>query len=591
MDKPLKLLNPLKILRQRGAALLLMAIVITIGAAAFTIRALNQANIQIEREKTTNQALATARAAVIGWSVSHATIPGSMPFPDRNGDGDYDGNSDCYTGAFNYSFLLGQLPWAGQTAPCQTPYTGLGIDVRDGYGNRLWYAVSRNLVRDYQNSADPIINPGMISPTNIATAPYQRLGGTTAYPWITVYDKNGGLVSDRVAVVLIAPGPVIGAQDRSAAAPSSSEYLDSFSLAAGGGIKSNTSYTAPDEDFYMSEDSRNVRSDNAAYAHPYEFNDKLVYITIDELMAEVEKRAVAEARTALTNFFAAPRNYYPRPALLGASKNYYADNTQLSGTLPINNAAQAACTCAGGATRTCTCGFDKVNSIAFTRGGAQSWTGNTGACSRNGRTCTCTGLGTCTRNAQVFSCSAVGMCTSSTNGTYTFNGTFNTHTLTCPTSTAFTCNTVSCGITNANIAAGTQSFSNVNGDPDSFNDATTNSVLPNWFTANQWQDYIYYTISSNCVSGQPCNAPTLTVGARAGIRAALIATGNSITSTPYAASTISIPNPNGLPQSRPSCNAYDYLDSVENADGDVVFDATNLPKSSSYNDRTFIVAP
>lgn len=569
--------KPLKLFRQRGAALLLIAVVIAIGAAAFTLRALNQANIQIEREKITNQALATAKAAIIGWSVSHATIPGSMPFPDRNGDGNYDGNSDCYTGAFNYSFLLGQLPWKGQTAPCQTPFTGLGVDVRDGYGNPLWYAVSRNLVRDYQTSSDPLINPGIIN--------------TPTYPWIKVYDKNGILVSDHIAVVLIAPSTAIGAQDRSAAAPNPAEYLDSFSLAAGGGIKSNTGYTIPDEDFYISEDSRNISNNDTIYVHPYQFNDKLVYITIDELMAELEKRSVAEARVALTNFFAAPRNYYPRPALLGASKNYYADNTQLSGTLPIHNAAQAACTCTGGLTRTCTCGFDKVNSIAFTRGGAQSWTGNTNACSRNGRTCTCTGAGTCTRNAQVFSCSAAGVCTSSTNGTYTFNGTFNTHTLACPTSTAFTCNTVSCAITTANIAAGSQSFSNVIGDPDPFNDATTNSVLPNWFIANQWQDYIYYTVSSNCVSGQPCNAPTLSVGARTGIRAALIATSSPITSTPFAVSK-------NAAQSRPSCSINDFLDSTENTNAGsvqdpngVIFDAANLQKSSSYNDRTFIVAP
>lgn len=213
MEKPR--LNSLFFKRQQGAVLLLMTLVLAVSATAFAFKALNQSNVQIEREKITLNALTEAKAAVIGWSVSHPNLPGSMPFPDRNGDGNYDGNSDCYTGTFNYSFLLGQLPWLGQTNPCTAlPLTGFGVDVRDGSGNRLWYAVSRNLVHDYQTGTDPIINPGIItSPT---------------YNWMTVYDKRGNLISNRVAVVIIAPGAIVGAQDRSAAAPNASEYLDSF---------------------------------------------------------------------------------------------------------------------------------------------------------------------------------------------------------------------------------------------------------------------------------------------------------------------------------------------------------------------------
>jgi hypothetical protein len=120
-------------------------------------------------------------------------------------------------------------------------------------------------------------------------------------------------------------------------------------------------------------------------------------------------------------------------------------------------------------------------------------------------------------------------------------------------------------------AAGT--FSSPSCTDPAFNSFLTS--IP-WFTANNWQDYLYYQLSRA--------TPTLTVGSRTGVQALLAATGKPIATAPYAVSK-------GSAQSRPSCSANDYLDSVENANADLVFDATNTARSSKYNDQVFIVAP
>jgi hypothetical protein len=522
----------------------------------YIIHALNNSTIQTERNKKTFDALAQAKSALIGWSVNHPNLPGMMPFPDRNGDGDYDGKSDCYSGAFSYSFLLGQLPWAGQTNPCVTPQTGLGVDIRDGSGERLWYAVSRNLVRNYQTSTDPVINPGKIN--------------TPTYPWMIVLDKRGNVISDRVAAVIIAPGPPLDNQDRSGGIANPTEYLDSFQI--GAATYSNKTYSLiPDEDFVIGEDSSAVRSDDTSYQQPYRFNDKLVYITIDELMAEIEKRVAGEAKTALKSYNTA-HGFFPYAAPLGTSSGYSCQDNNLLGMLPTGPSGSAlSCSCASGSS--CSCPFSMISSVAFKRSGTSTWSVTSGACTRTPTTqsCTCTGLGFCrnTTGSRRFDCNAAGNCTvTNATGTLTFNGAFTTASVSSYTGgCSYDCSTkvVTCN------AAGT--FSSATCSDPAFNSFLTS--LP-WFTANNWQDYLYYQLSRA--------TPTLTVGSITGVQALLAATGRPIATAPYAVSK-------GSAQNRPSCSVNDYLDSVENANADLVFDAGNTARGSKYNDQVFIVAP
>lgn len=558
--------------KQKGAAIILLVFALILVVLAYTVRTLNSNDLQARENAKTFQALAEAKAALISWSVSHPYLPGLMPYPDRNADPKgYDGLSDCPGGTTLPSHLIGRLPWkGGDYNDCNNLLGGLGKEFKDASNEPLWYAVSENLVHIYSPSGDPIINPNIID-----NPPYGA--------WLTVYDKNGQLISDKVAAVIIAPGVPLNDQDRSSGIAGTPDYLDSFNLQAGGGAKSNRTYSAADEDFYMGEDSRSVRSDNTTYQQPYYFNDKLVYITIDELMAEIEKRATGEARKALQKYYAS-QGSYPHAAKLGATTNYSCDGSSLKGFLPTESKTTTGCSCTWGATRTCTCPFTNVSSISFKRGsGTFSATNVSGACSRSTTstsTCACTGAGYCKDSAgtQTFSCTSAGACTSTISGTYTFSGTFNASSGICtiPTvapsgctsTTAVSCTSTSTG---TGVVLGTFAFNACTDQP--FNSATTNSQLPAWFTDNKWQDYIYYDATSG-----------LTVSAKTGVQALLVSSGSPIITSPFAASK-------GSAQSRPSCSLAEYLDSVENTNNDGIFDAVNTPRKSTYNDQMFIVAP
>ncbi len=285
--------------KQKGLALLMLVFVIALAIIAYSLKALNTADITEEKNKKTAEALAEAKAALIGWSVSHPIHPGIMPFPDRleNISPNYDGNSDCSAGMPNFNLLLGRLPFLGQTAPCAAPASGLASNLTDGEGEPLWYAVSRNLIR---SSVVPVIN------SSISNAPAEN--------WLVVRDGNGQVVSDRVAAVIIAPGRPVGNQDRSSGLAGPSAYLDHITIS--GTNYANDDYVVANENFINAPDRESVSSTDPRYLQPYEFNDKLIYITIDELIVALEKRVMGEAAVSLRNYYLASaadnaNRYYP----------------------------------------------------------------------------------------------------------------------------------------------------------------------------------------------------------------------------------------------------------------------------------------
>lgn len=580
-------------LSQKGVVLIFLAFILGLGAAAYLLKTFNAARLQSSQAAKTTRALNEAKKALISWTVADRYSPGQMPWPDRNGDLNYDGSSDCVVGAgtFQYSFLLGQLPRLPTTSPCLDPnnglsvyaglssYAGLGQDFRDAEGNRLWYAVSRNLVRDYENSENPIINPGMINAPHAIT-PYLRQGGTQSYPWLKVLDRNGNLVSDRVAAVIISPGSPIGGQDRSASAPNPTEFLDSFQI--GAKVINNRGYATADEDFVIGEDSRNVSASDTTFTKPYNFNDKLVFITIDELMAALEQRAANEIKNALLNYYEPVSTdrpngrgigSFPYAARLGSNKEYACVQTNVAGVLPISTTMSTNFTCSynrAGSTvsASCSTGFSDINSITFQRN--NNFTASSGACSFSGKVCTCTGAGLCSRAAQNFTCLSSGSCLANSTGSVSFSGgEFTARTGKCdfPAGSSTSCVDMSCSGTGAGTATRTACTDPV------FN--MGGSSLPSWIINNRWYEYFYYV---NSRSGLP-----LTVGTKPNVDALLVGTGSPIIA-PYIASK-------GVDQLRPSCNLNDHLDSSENTNADVVFDAINKGRTQNYNDHSYIVAP
>ena len=561
--------------KQKGVALILMTFIIGLGVIAYLLHALDPQRLKLEQDKKTYESLNAAKQALIAWSVSHKYTPGQMPWPDRNADG----SSDCVTTPFQYIYLLGQLPSKPDTSPCLDPnngstsyaglssYPSLGQEFRDAGGNRLWYAVSRNLVYDSEHNESPIINPGMINPP-YAVTPYLRQGGTQPYTWLRVLDRNGNLVSDRVAVVIIAPGEPVGGQNRAAIAPGASEFLDSFKI----GIANykNSDSAIPDEDFIMGEDSRTVPVSDPTFVQPYYFNDKLVYITIDELMAALEKRAAAEVKVAVKNYKLST-GYNPYAAIMGGDKNYSCVAGKLAGALPIAPSHTSSCSYTGvsGTSSTSSCSFTEVASVIFNM--SSNFTGNAGACQYSANVCTCNGAGSCTNAAQTFTCNAAGACSANIAGTYKFSeGGFDSVTGNC---------TTTCGSDTSCAGLGSGSFAHSSCADSSFNSVTTNSKLPTWFTNNLWQDYIYY-------AAQRGASPTLNAGGRSGITALTITTGYPIISAPLAVSK-------GSPQLRLSCNLADHMDTSVNATGDItnIYEPLNKPKGQNYNDQIFVISP
>ena len=297
---------------QCGAVLLLaLTVVLLAGTSVLLTRLEGAAAVRAREAVVTARALAGARRALIGWSVGAGLSgsgtghpPGVLPFPDRNTDkGGYDGRADCVTSWLSDRHLIGRLASAGETSPC--PARALGVEFRDGSGEPLWYAVSRNLVNHRGGSApDPPINPGL-------------LDATPAYPWLRLVDAGGGVVhgSDgeplEIAAVIVAPGPPLVDQDRAGAAPGPAEYLDRVTV---GGVTYDNADSdgcrdavtgagahadcpgRTGEEFILYPDSRDTAADSDS------FNDRIAWITAGELLRAAEARALGEMAVVLERY-------------------------------------------------------------------------------------------------------------------------------------------------------------------------------------------------------------------------------------------------------------------------------------------------
>ena len=281
------------------------------GTSLMLARMENTAEPRAREAAVTARALADAKWAIVGWSVGaglagdgteHA--PGMLPFPDRNNDtGGYDGRADCVTSGLSDRHLIGRLARAGETSPC--PNRALGVDLRDGSGEPLWYAVSRNLV-NYRGggSLDPPINPGL-------------LDSTPAYPWIRLVDASGGVLTASdgaplaIAAVIIAPGAPLEGQTRSGVAPGAAQYLDR--VAVNGVIYDNADADGcrdavagasahmdcpgrAGEEFILYPDSRGTPSAIDS------FNDRIAWVTVEELLRAAEARALGTLTHVLERY-------------------------------------------------------------------------------------------------------------------------------------------------------------------------------------------------------------------------------------------------------------------------------------------------
>ena len=151
--------------------------------------------------------------------------------------------------------------------------------LRDGHGQRLWYAVSANVMdRRFEHSTPAIASP---SPC--------VLNQTSG--WLTVCDARGQVLSDRVAWLLIAAGPPLPGQHRDGSFQRS-DYLDRPSFPVGADPRCGASGRNDDGD------NRFVQASPRAG-----FNDTVLY---------VEVRALSGAACPLDHPFSGPPIAQPR---------------------------------------------------------------------------------------------------------------------------------------------------------------------------------------------------------------------------------------------------------------------------------------
>jgi hypothetical protein len=232
-------------------------LVLLLGVVGWLVSGLSSAKLEIDRDKQTADALARAKEALIGRAATDDNRPGSLPCPDLVtnivGNVPNDGNADLLSGNDCPSYL-GRLPWRTLGLP----------DLRDGSGERLWYALS-NTFRD-DTSAQPINSdtPGQLVLTGISPA------------------------TGMVALVF-APGTALGSQVRDLANENApGNYLEGENA---NGPPNYVSGTASDT-----------------------FNDKLITLSSVDLFSVVEKRVVKEVEAALRFYYTLNSNYLPAAA-------------------------------------------------------------------------------------------------------------------------------------------------------------------------------------------------------------------------------------------------------------------------------------
>ncbi len=191
---------------QAGYAVLLLLVLLTLGGAALLVSSLESAQQSVARDKVTEQALARAKAALIGYAARDENRPGSLPCPDPKPVPDgtpMDPPGIPYNCTSASGTRIGRLPWRTLGLP----------ELRDGSGELLWYVVSNN-VRATNTT-------GLNSDT---AADVDGNSESDTHGDIELRSATDASIASNVVALVIAPGRVQSGQTRPSAAPD--QYLE-----------------------------------------------------------------------------------------------------------------------------------------------------------------------------------------------------------------------------------------------------------------------------------------------------------------------------------------------------------------------------
>ena len=248
------------IAKQKGVALIMLTAIVSLVILIFIVKNLDGKQFEALKKDKTAKALFEAKNALLGWTIlrgasgapSTAT-PGQLPCPEDLTLIGTPNEGNAMTSCSSTLPVVGRLPWRS---------LGLG-DLRDGNGDKLWYAISTGF-------RDAPINTNTIGQLNI----------------------DGNL--NATVAIIFSPGVISTGQNRpiptSTSPPAIADYLD-LSNNNGDASFTTTGSTAT-------------------------FNDVLITIKHTEFFQMVEKRILKEVRgdntQGLVRFYATQgANNYP----------------------------------------------------------------------------------------------------------------------------------------------------------------------------------------------------------------------------------------------------------------------------------------
>lgn len=265
--------------KQRGAALLVMLLILVVGAATVLLNALNSAAVSQARQAQTQAALASAKDALIGRALSNANMPASLPCPDlvtniAGNNVPNDGVADLLSGN-NCPSYIGHFPWRT---------LGLG-DVRDGAGERLWHVLSPSM-RDDESARS--LNSDTIGQLS----------------W-----QDGTPQTGLVALIFAANAPLDGQVRVAANENNVAHYLE--------GENANG-------DWIFSQQTASTQ-----------FNDATMGVTAAALFRVVEQRVLREIRFCLDDYAAASGGKYPWASPVSDTTRYLGSWNTYFGRIPV----------------------------------------------------------------------------------------------------------------------------------------------------------------------------------------------------------------------------------------------------------------
>jgi hypothetical protein len=297
--------------KQRGVVLILLILTLVIGATAVGFGISKSNRSDIEKEKTTAAALAQAKAALIGFATSvdlnstpSLVRPGDLPCPDTDDDGIANAPCGNLADTTGQEKRIGRLPWKTLGLP----------DLRDGDGERLWYAVSTKLKNSTRLACTAAGQPDCVNSDSLGT--------------ITIRDPSGNISLDGTSTLpgasgafaaIFSPGPALRRLDG----------IQQIRTCLGGsgcnaGICIDTTTPKCDPKQYLdtsgAEDNANfidgaangfingiVRDDGGNIV----VNDRLIAITNRDLMPLLEQRVAKEIVNCLRLYATENGGRYP----------------------------------------------------------------------------------------------------------------------------------------------------------------------------------------------------------------------------------------------------------------------------------------